>query len=729
MNINLEGKHALVCGASKGIGRAIAQQFAASGCRVTLLARTEEALARVKAELPGAGHSFIAADHSDIDQLLAQVAAAQQQSSFDILVNNSGGPPGGPITQASSTDFITAFQQHLLVNAELAKLCLPGMRDRGYGRIINIVSTSVKIPLAGLGVSNTVRGAVASWAKTLANEVASAGITVNCILPGATETQRLDEIIAGKSAKQSKSPDDVTRLMQAQIPAGRFGKAEEIGYLACFLASHLASYITGTAIPVDGGSHGEFMKVANYIGGTFSAAIDGETLPLIAPARGAEYGSLPRSKAADAAAAVVAAQSAFAGWSATAVSQRAELLRAVADLMARRADELAWAECVDTGKPIALVRAVDIPRSIQNFRFFAGAAEQFASESHHDNGMVNFTKRDPLGVVVCISPWNLPLYLLSWKIAPALATGNCVVAKPSEMTPATAYLLSEIFTEAGLPAGSVNIVHGLGAEVGASLAAEPAVAAISFTGGTQTGQSLAKQTAGSFKKLSLELGGKNPFIVLADADLQKTAEQAARAAFTNQGQICLCASRFLIHDDIADEFTAAFLRATARYRPANPEDPATKLGSVISKAHFAKILSYISLAKEAGGEILTGGTAAALTGALAEGYFIEPTIITGLANQCPVNQEEIFGPVVTIQRFQSVAAAIELANDTAYGLAASIWTSFRRTCLEFQRSAEVWDCLGQLLDAPRPAHTLWWSESFWNGPRGRLGSAALYDRA
>jgi aminomuconate-semialdehyde/2-hydroxymuconate-6-semialdehyde dehydrogenase len=348
----------------------------------------------------------------------------------------------------------------------------------------------------------------------------------------------------------------------------------------------------------------------------------------------------------------------------------------IAELIERDLDRLARAESRDNGKPVAVARAVDIPRAAANLRFFGTAIEHFATEAHWMEGRnaLNYTLRRPWGVVACISPWNLPLYLFTWKIAPALAAGNCVVAKPSEITPYTAFLLGELCIEAGLPPGVLNIVQGTGPGVGAPLVAHPLVPVISFTGGTATGRAIAAAAAPMFKKTSLELGGKNPTLVFADCDFEVTVREVVRAAFSNQGQICLCGSRILIEAAIYDRFKAAFLAEVATLRVADPAVDSTQQGALVSEAHLLKVLAYIDLAREEGGTVLAGGQRLTLPGRCAEGWFVAPTVIEGLGPDCRVNREEIFGPVVTLLPFSSEAEALTIANGTDYGLAASVWT-------------------------------------------------------
>jgi len=416
------------------------------------------------------------------------------------------------------------------------------------------------------------------------------------------------------------------------------------------------------------------MEILNYINGQLQPALNGGWLENYEPATGQIYGRLPDSTSEDVAAATIAAKAAFPGWAKTPVGERARLLNRLADFIERDLDKLAEAESRDQGKPVALATRMDIPRAVDNFRFFATAIQHFASESHNTDGAaINYTLRQPIGVVGCISPWNLPLYLFSWKIAPALAAGNTVVAKPSEITPATAYLLCELCIEAGFPAGVLNIVFGLGPKVGQAMSEHPDIPAISFTGGTLTGATIARTAAPMFKKLSLELGGKNPNIIFADADYDKALASAVRSSFTNQGEICLCGSRLLIERSIYERFRSDFV---AKVKALTVGDPTTNpdLGAIVSQPHFEKVLSYIQLAQEEGGKLLTGGNAVKVSGRCENGWFIEPTVFENLPNSCRTNQEEIFGPVVTLIPFDTEAEALALANDTVYGLAAQVWT-------------------------------------------------------
>lgn len=418
------------------------------------------------------------------------------------------------------------------------------------------------------------------------------------------------------------------------------------------------------------------LRLANYVGGELVPPIDGEYLDNIDPATGEVYSSIPDSGRDDVERAVIAASNAFPAWSRTPAAERSRMLLAIADLIEDNLEELALAECVDTGKPLALARAVDIPRAIANFRFFATAILHFNSESHRTDGVaLNYTLRDPSGVAGLISPWNLPLYLLSWKIAPALASGNTAVAKPSEITPMTAFRLSELCVEAGLPPGVLNIVHGTGPKAGAAIVDHPGIKAISFTGSTATGAEIARRAAPRFVKLSLEMGGKNPNIVFADADLDEVLATSIRSSFSNQGQICLCGSRILVEESIYPEFLDRFVAETRRLKVGDPLEPDSDQGAIVSRAQLEKVRHYVDLAREDGGSILAGGAEPAdVPERCRNGYFFQPTVIADLDPSCRVNQEEIFGPVVTVIPFSDEAQAVEYANGTEYGLAASIWT-------------------------------------------------------
>jgi aminomuconate-semialdehyde/2-hydroxymuconate-6-semialdehyde dehydrogenase len=415
--------------------------------------------------------------------------------------------------------------------------------------------------------------------------------------------------------------------------------------------------------------------IQNYINGQLQGPFAGDYIDNYEPATGQVYGKIPRSQAYDVNAAVKAADAAFPAWSALSIQARSAYLRKISEAIDAKLKPLAEAESRDNGKPIKLAAAVDIPRARDNFSFFATAILHQEDEFHNmgEKGF-NYTLRQPIGTVACISPWNLPLYLFTWKIAPALASGNCVVAKPSEVTPFTAFLLSQICIEVGLPAGVLNIVHGLGAETGQAMVEHPQVKAISFTGGTATGARIASIAAPQFKKLSLELGGKNPNIIFADCDLERAISISARASFANQGQICLCGSRIFIERTIYEEFKKGFLERVAGLKVGPPQEADSRMGALVSKDHLEKVYSYIQLAQEEGGKILVGGNKVNLPAPYDQGYYLEPTVIEGLAFDCRTNQEEIFGPVVTLTPFDSEEEVLMMANSTEYGLACTIFT-------------------------------------------------------
>ena len=421
------------------------------------------------------------------------------------------------------------------------------------------------------------------------------------------------------------------------------------------------------------------LNIRNFIAGEFHAARSGRTVDNVEPATGQVYTQIPDSDSTDVDAAVEAAAQAFPAWSRTSEQERSAILMRIADLIDANLDRLALAESIDNGKPYSLARSLDIPRAASNFRFFAGAILHSGSSSYQTRQeALNYTVRRPYGVSGLISPWNLPLYLFTWKVAPAIATGNTAVGKPSEVTPLTAYLLGDICNQAGLPPGVLNIVHGTGAQVGAPLVAHDQVPIISFTGGTVTGAAIAASAAPKFKKLSLELGGKNPFIVFDDIDptrLDGVVETAVRASFANQGQICLCGSRILVHRSLHDEFVSRFSKAVSQRRIGDPLEAGTEHGALVSRDQLEKVQSYVELAQQEGGTIVHGGKAPpAPNERCAHGYFFEPTVIIGLASECRVNQEEIFGPVTSVIPFEDEEEVVAIANSTRYGLAASLWT-------------------------------------------------------
>ncbi len=417
-------------------------------------------------------------------------------------------------------------------------------------------------------------------------------------------------------------------------------------------------------------------RIKNYIDGQLHEPAAGNYLDNVNPATGEVYARVPDSDEQDLERAVAAAEKAFPVWSTLPVAERSRILMKIADLIDQKLERLAVAESIDTGKPVSLARSVDIPRAASNFRFFASGIVHFASEAHvMENRAVNYTLRSPIGVVGCISPWNLPLYLFTWKVAPAIAAGNCVVGKPSEITPMTAYLLSEICTDAGLPPGVLNIVHGRGPKIGAAISRHQRILALTFTGGTRTGAEIAKTAAPLFKKLSLELGGKNPNIVFADCNYQEMLDTTLRSSFANQGEICLCGSRIFVEQPLYERFKKDLVARAKELRVGDPLAEETQLGAVVSQAHMEKILSYVQLAQQEGGTILCGGERVHLTGPCENGWFVAPTVIEGLPFDCRTNQEEIFGPVVTLLPFETEEDVVQQANSTPYGLSATIWTN------------------------------------------------------
>ncbi len=432
------------------------------------------------------------------------------------------------------------------------------------------------------------------------------------------------------------------------------------------------------------------IKIKNYIKGNLQNPKSGEWIDNYDPSCGEVYGKIPNSGKEDVEAAYQAAEKAFPEWSNTTLETRSRILSKIADLIEEKLDMLAEAESKDNGKPITLATKVDIPRASANFRFFAHAITQFAGESHESVGLnaINFTLRKPLGIVGCISPWNLPLYLFTWKIAPALAAGNCVVAKPSEVTPMTAFLLSEICMEAGLPKGVLNIVHGLGHTTGQAIVEHPKIKAISFTGGTATGEHIARTAAPMFKKLSLELGGKNPNLIFADCDYEKMLDTTVRSSFANQGQICLCGSRIFVEASIYEKFKTDFVTRVKALKVGHPSEKDSNLGALVSKPHLEKVISYIEDAPNQDAIILCGGNQVTVQG-YENGYYLEPTVIEVKTNHCKLNQEEIFGPVVTIMPFKTEEDALDMANDVRYGLSATVWTNDLNRTMRLSNDLQV----------------------------------------
>jgi len=415
-----------------------------------------------------------------------------------------------------------------------------------------------------------------------------------------------------------------------------------------------------------------FKKLKNFINGEFLPPISGKYLESFNPATGEVYCLIPDSEKADIDLAVEAAKKAFPVWSGKSTQERSILLNKIADRLEERKEEFARAESTDQGKPLTLARTVDIPRAIHNFRFFAGYINyQEENCTLMDNLALNYTVRKPLGVAGLISPWNLPLYLLTWKIAPALASGNTAVCKPSEFTSATALLLGEVFNEVGMPPGVCNIISGTGGAAGKNLVTHPDVPLISFTGGTETGKKIIIDSAPYFKKLSLELGGKNPNIIFADADLDECVKTSIRSSFQNQGEICLCGSRIFVEKSIYEKFLKKFLAETEKIVVGDPFSETTNMGPLVSQEHFAKVCGYISLAEETRQKILSGGEMIKNQG---KGYYLQPTVIESNDPSCRLMQEEIFGPVVTVTPFENEEEVITYANSTRYGLSATIWT-------------------------------------------------------
>ena len=432
------------------------------------------------------------------------------------------------------------------------------------------------------------------------------------------------------------------------------------------------------------------MTIKNYINGANCMPSSQDWLDVIDPSTGEIYGQLPNSNREDVQQAYEAAQKAFPEWSKTSVEKRSTILAKIADLIEDNLEVLAKAESMDNGKPLSLAKTVDIPRAATNFRFFSQAITQFCSESHEQIAAksINFTLRQPIGVVGCISPWNLPLYLFTWKIAPALAAGNCVLAKPSEVTPYTAFLLAELCSKAGLPKGVLNIVNGLGSSTGQAIVEHPNIKAISFTGGTKTGAHIARTAAPLFKKLSLELGGKNPNIIFADCDYDKMLTTTVKSAFANQGQICLCGSRIFVEASMYEQFKTDFVKKVKQLKVGLPSKEDSDLGALVSEDHLEKVLSYVEKAKQEKMNILYGGEKLTIENGK-NGYYMQPTIIEVSSNDCILNQEEIFGPIVTLMPFENDKEALALANTTSYGLSATVWTNNLKRSLHFSEHLET----------------------------------------
>lgn len=435
------------------------------------------------------------------------------------------------------------------------------------------------------------------------------------------------------------------------------------------------------------------MELYNYINGQKTPAKAGEWIDNINPATGEVISLIPRSQMEDAAEAILAAKSGFSGeWASWSHQERADLLDKIADQIEARLEEFALAESQDNGKPLHLARKIDIPRAVSNFRFFAGAIRHDETGCHMMADALNYTLRKPLGVVSLITPWNLPLYLLTWKVAPALAMGNTIVAKPSEVTPTTATLLADVIDKLGVPKGVFNLIHGYGAEVGTSLTSHSAVKGISFTGGTATGRIVAASGAPLFKKLSLELGGKNSSIVFADCNFEQTVAGVTRAAFLNQGQVCLCGSRILVERSIYKKFVTAVVEQLKKMKVGDPNSEDTGLGALISLAHREKVERYINQAREEGATIY-GGARPDLGEKFSKGAWLSPAVITDIPPTSACSMEEIFGPVVVIHPFDTEKEALEIANSVEYGLAGTVWTEDLRKAHRVAGSIEsgmVW---------------------------------------
>jgi aminomuconate-semialdehyde/2-hydroxymuconate-6-semialdehyde dehydrogenase len=417
-------------------------------------------------------------------------------------------------------------------------------------------------------------------------------------------------------------------------------------------------------------------KILNFINGAMVEPSSGAFMDNIEPAMGKVYGQIPDSDAHDVEHAAIAAKAAFSGWRDD-PEGRITVMNKLADLFDRHAPAFVEAESRDQGKTITQA-GVEIPRGPANFRAFAAKIREFSAPHKFKNETPQaegYILHQPAGVAGIISPWNLPFLLFTWKVAPALAAGCTVVAKPSEITPMTAFMMSELLNEAGFPPGVMNIVNGTGPKVGSAIVNHKDISRVSFTGSTATGRAIGLACAQNFKKPPLlEMGGKNPAIIFNDSDFETAVAGGKASGFTNQGEICLCSSRHYVQRGIYDRYRNALVESVRATKIGDPLEADTQMGAVASEAHMNKVLSYIELAKREGGKILTGGHRHILKGRCADGYFIEPTVIEGLANSCRTNQEEIFGPVVTLIPFDTEEEAIALANDSEYGLAATIWT-------------------------------------------------------
>lgn len=413
----------------------------------------------------------------------------------------------------------------------------------------------------------------------------------------------------------------------------------------------------------------------HFINGQFVESQNKKTFENINPATEEVLGTVSEGGKEEVDYAVAAAKRALNGsWKKMTLVERSKILRRIGDLILERQEELALLESLDTGKPVSLANKIDVPRAAYNFHFFADYMTSVGTDAYQqDDQAIHYSYRRPVGVVGIIKPWNLPLLLLTWKLAPALAMGNTVVIKPAEWTPMTATVLMEICKEAGVPDGVVNLVHGFGPNsAGAAISEHPDVDAISFIGEPSTGAAIMKSAANTLKKLSYELGGKNPNIIFADSDLDDVIETTIKSSFINQGEVCLCGSRIYVERAIYDEFVQRFAERVKELKVGDPLEKGTDVGALVSKEHYERVNSYIDIAKNDGATIVTGGKRPE---GLTKGYFLEPTILTGLDRNSRCVREEIFGPVVTITPFDMEEEVIMQANDTHYGLSATIWTN------------------------------------------------------
>jgi betaine-aldehyde dehydrogenase len=421
-----------------------------------------------------------------------------------------------------------------------------------------------------------------------------------------------------------------------------------------------------------------------FIDGKFVDALSGETLPTLNPHDNTVITDVAMAGRADVDLAVAAAQRAFPAWSRIAAADRGRILLKLADLIEANTEELARLESLDTGHPLKDTRFLDVPRTAGCYRYFGGMADKFQGETIPvEAGFLNYTLREPVGVVGQVVPWNFPLMFTSWKMAPALAAGNCVVLKPAEITPLSSLKIAELMAEAGMPPGVVNIVPGLGHVAGQYIAEHPGIAKVAFTGSTATGKRIIEASAGNLKKVQLELGGKGPNIVFEDANLLAAVNGSAWAIFHNQGQACIAGSRLVLHEKIADAFLEKFVPLAQSIRLGNPMDDSTEMGPLTSLQHRDRVLSYVDIARSQGGAVLSGGKSPG--GSLSQGCYVEPTIVRAASYKDRVAQEEVFGPFVTVLTFKDDAEAMQIANGTDYGLGSGLWTGNVQRAHKFAR--------------------------------------------